>query len=144
MPFHPDLSKGKCFNRPELNHLFFVGSDKTNQVEKAKKICKGCPVIKECRAYAIVNQIEYGIFGGMTPFERRGAALFVEQEEPSFFESRRSTLHVRAHLAYVVPSSPSHTFHLQIRTPQAFGPSVEEQMDNQPELQLVPELQVSA
>ena len=144
MTFRPDLSKGRCFDRPELNRLFFVGEDKVKQVAKAKKICKDCPVIKACRAYAIVNRIEFGIFGGMTSFERTVAALFVEQEEPSFFESRRSTLRVQSNLVYVVPSSHEHTLHLQIRSPLASDPVVEEQTYNHTKPQLTLKLQVSA
>lgn len=37
---------------------------------KAKMICKSCPVLIECREWAIGN-LEYGIAGGMTEKERQ-------------------------------------------------------------------------
>lgn len=40
------------------------------RVMKAKMICKSCPVLVECREWAIGN-LEYGIAGGMTEKERQ-------------------------------------------------------------------------
>ena len=38
---------------------------------KAKQLCKSCPVRTECLAEALDNQIEWGVWGGMTERERR-------------------------------------------------------------------------
>ena len=38
---------------------------------KAKQLCGGCPVRTECLAEALDNQIEWGVWGGMTERERR-------------------------------------------------------------------------
>ena len=38
---------------------------------KAKQLCTGCPVRTECLAEALDNQIEWGVWGGMTERERR-------------------------------------------------------------------------
>ena len=38
---------------------------------KAKQLCAGCPVRTECLAEALDNQIEWGVWGGMTERERR-------------------------------------------------------------------------
>src|SRR6266536_1029634 len=38
---------------------------------RAKLICRGCPVRTECLADALDNRIEYGVWGGMTERERR-------------------------------------------------------------------------
>ena len=38
---------------------------------KAKLVCSGCPVRTECLAEALDNQIEWGVWGGMTERERR-------------------------------------------------------------------------
>lgn len=37
----------------------------------AKTICRGCPVRTECLADALDNQVEFGVWGGMTERERR-------------------------------------------------------------------------
>ena len=41
------------------------------EVYRARKICQPCHQKSECLEYAQVNQIEYGIFAGFTPAERR-------------------------------------------------------------------------
>jgi WhiB family transcriptional regulator, redox-sensing transcriptional regulator len=38
---------------------------------RAKLICRGCPVRTECLADALDNGIEFGVWGGMTERERR-------------------------------------------------------------------------
>lgn len=48
--------------------LLFVQGAAQNRV---KVICAGCNVRTECLAIALDNQIEYGVWGGMTERERR-------------------------------------------------------------------------
>jgi WhiB family redox-sensing transcriptional regulator len=48
--------------------LLFVQGAAQNRV---KIICAGCNVRTECLAVALDNQIEYGVWGGMTERERR-------------------------------------------------------------------------
>lgn len=38
---------------------------------RAKTVCRGCPVRTECLADALDNRIEFGVWGGMTERERR-------------------------------------------------------------------------
>jgi WhiB family transcriptional regulator, redox-sensing transcriptional regulator len=47
--------------------LFVRGAEQN----KAKQLCTGCPVRTECLAEALDNQIEWGVWGGMTERERR-------------------------------------------------------------------------
>jgi WhiB family redox-sensing transcriptional regulator len=47
--------------------LFVRGAEQN----KAKLVCNGCPVRTECLAEALDNQIEWGVWGGMTERERR-------------------------------------------------------------------------
>jgi WhiB family transcriptional regulator, redox-sensing transcriptional regulator len=49
------------------DELFIQGSKQ----EKAKLVCRGCPVRTECLADALDNGMEFGVWGGMTERERR-------------------------------------------------------------------------
>ena len=40
-------------------------------VAAAKQVCEHCPVRERCLEYALVNGIEYGVFGGKSERERR-------------------------------------------------------------------------
>jgi len=60
--------------RPEDSNIFF--SELASKVAKAKLICSACPVQKQCLDFAISNNIEEGIFGGLT-FEERQNNVFV-------------------------------------------------------------------
>ena len=49
------------------DELFVRGAEQN----RAKLVCQGCPVRTECLAEALDNQIEWGVWGGMTERERR-------------------------------------------------------------------------
>ena len=49
--------------------LFFPG--RGDDTRAAKAICATCPVRAECLAYALDNDIKFGIFGGKSERERR-------------------------------------------------------------------------
>ena len=49
------------------DQLFVRGAEQN----KAKQVCAGCAVRTECLAEALDNQIEWGVWGGMTERERR-------------------------------------------------------------------------
>lgn len=53
-------------NNPDL--WFAVGA---LEHKYAKKICRECPVRRECLAYAMEAPIDHGIWGGLTERERR-------------------------------------------------------------------------
>jgi WhiB family redox-sensing transcriptional regulator len=58
--------------------LFFSEDEDGNLSRKndldAKKMCKDCPVKTECLAYALNQQIRFGIWGGFTSRERSSIA----------------------------------------------------------------------
>ena len=59
-------SQAQCKqSRPD--ELFVRGAAQN----RAKQLCGGCPVKTECLAEALDNQIEWGVWGGMTERERR-------------------------------------------------------------------------
>lgn len=54
--FHPDGERGLA---------------RENRVARAKKICQSCPVLVECRQYALSAQEPFGVWGGLDESERR-------------------------------------------------------------------------
>lgn len=54
---------------PADEHIMF--SELASKVARAKAICSACPVASKCLAFAISENIEFGIFGGHTPAERK-------------------------------------------------------------------------
>lgn len=52
--------------------LFFdVSEDDKDALKQAKLICRGCPVAQQCLDTAMIQREEYGVWGGMTPSQRR-------------------------------------------------------------------------
>ncbi|MDO5747571.1 MAG: WhiB family transcriptional regulator [Actinomycetaceae bacterium] len=47
------------------------GGTRRRRAEAAKAICMTCPVINECRDYALSTHEPYGVWGGMSEEERR-------------------------------------------------------------------------
>jgi len=45
--------------------------DQGGSPEPARIICRKCPVIAQCLQYAIANNIQYGVWGGMSERKRR-------------------------------------------------------------------------
>jgi WhiB family redox-sensing transcriptional regulator len=80
------VSKGLCKDA-NPDELFVRGAAQ----RKAAVICRHCPVQQECAADALDNQVEYGVWGGMTERQRR--ALLKDNPDVAswsvFFEKRR-------------------------------------------------------
>lgn len=53
--FHPDGERGQARLRRE---------------RRAKEMCRGCPVIMQCRTHALEAGEAYGIWGGLSESER--------------------------------------------------------------------------
>jgi WhiB family transcriptional regulator, redox-sensing transcriptional regulator len=60
------VSKARC-RSINPDELFVRGAAQ----RKAAVICRDCPVIAECLADALDNQMEFGVWGGMTVRQRR-------------------------------------------------------------------------
>ena len=74
-------SKGLCEGK---QRLFY--SPNYDDEEAAKRICRDCEVRLPCRAFALLNREEYGVWGGTAEGERRrmltlSLALNVDFEE---------------------------------------------------------------
>jgi WhiB family transcriptional regulator, redox-sensing transcriptional regulator len=51
--------------------LFFAGKDERSDTEEAKAVCRNCPVREACLEYALQNNIEEGVWGGLGERSRR-------------------------------------------------------------------------
>lgn len=51
--------------------IFFADPIRQPMSFQAVKICKRCPVRKQCLDYALDEDYRFGIWGGMFPSERR-------------------------------------------------------------------------
>lgn len=51
--------------------LFFPEVGQTDLVRDARNICQQCPLLAECREYAVRHGELHGIWGGTTERERR-------------------------------------------------------------------------
>ena len=80
------VSKARC-RSIDPDELFVGGAAQ----RKATVICRHCPVVAECLAEALDNQIEFGVWGGMTERQRR--ALLKQHPEvvswSEFFAAQR-------------------------------------------------------
>ncbi|MFF4399544.1 WhiB family transcriptional regulator [Streptomyces sp. NPDC001480] len=60
--------------RSEDPELFFPVSEEgasLMQTEQARNICRHCPVLHECRTWALRNREYEGVWGGLTAGQRR-------------------------------------------------------------------------
>lgn len=62
-----DWTSAAACREGDPDALFVQGAEQN----VAKKVCKGCRVRMECLADALDNQVEFGVWGGMTERERR-------------------------------------------------------------------------
>lgn len=61
------MHEGNCRLYPPAT---FFPSDGVG-VDKARKICVGCPVATRCLEYALAQHIDHGVWGGCSERERR-------------------------------------------------------------------------
>ena len=66
------VAVARCIGEePEL--FFPVGTTRPalEQTERAKAICRACPVIEECLEWSLVTAQDAGVWGGLSEEERR-------------------------------------------------------------------------
>lgn len=75
----PDFDGAVCATvDPEM---FFPDRGRSNFIRRAKAICAQCPAILTCRAFALENNITYGVWGGMTVRERMAIRALIGNDE---------------------------------------------------------------
>ncbi|MFC7343881.1 WhiB family transcriptional regulator [Saccharopolyspora griseoalba] len=48
------------------------GGKRVERERRAKRVCRRCPVIAQCREHALRTREPYGVWGGLGEQERRG------------------------------------------------------------------------
>jgi Transcription factor WhiB len=68
-----DVGDVECATVPDVYYSEEHSDPHTRamEIDVAKTICARCPVLVDCRDYGILAQENYGIWGGLTPLERR-------------------------------------------------------------------------
>jgi WhiB family transcriptional regulator, redox-sensing transcriptional regulator len=93
MTWNEDWASAAQCKQAAPDELFVRGAAQN----KAKQMCTGCPVRTECLAEALDNEIEWGVWGGLTERERRA----VLRKRPNVTSWRRLLETARAEQAGV-------------------------------------------
>lgn len=64
------LPRCLCLASPRP-HIHLLRHPPTPTTDELKLSCTACPVIDECRDYALASRESWGVWGGMTVAERR-------------------------------------------------------------------------
>ncbi|HZT67932.1 MAG TPA: WhiB family transcriptional regulator [Acidimicrobiales bacterium] len=72
------MDRAAC--RGMADTVFFPEGPHRNY-SRARRICAGCPVRKECLRYALEGCIGFGMFGGLTPRQRAALRRRRRREE---------------------------------------------------------------
>lgn len=54
-----------------MTETFYGHQNDRNKINDAVAVCATCPVVQQCQQYAIANEEEFGVWGGLTPEQRR-------------------------------------------------------------------------
>ncbi|MEC3920317.1 WhiB family transcriptional regulator [Nocardia sp. CDC160] len=73
--FHPDGERGRA---------------RVARERRAKQICNRCPVMDQCRAYALATKQSYGIWGGMSEHDLQ-KLLYANTGSSPRLQRRRSS-----------------------------------------------------
>ncbi|HEY9367537.1 WhiB family transcriptional regulator [Streptomyces sp.] len=76
------MRRGACRKEdPELWFPLGDGDGFTDQIDKARALCRSCPVVLRCLSFGLTQ--EYGIWGGTTEKERRGLRRQLPKHTPA-------------------------------------------------------------
>lgn len=84
----PEFSRGAACTperlgmaQVEVDAIFFP--KRGHSAARAKAICRACAVRDECLAYAVSLNIEHGVWGSLTPWERRPVKRSAKRASPA-------------------------------------------------------------
>src|SRR5215217_3776896 len=69
--FYPDIVDDDGVEWFDDGTCWEAFGDTSPFYEQARTICNACPVKTECLAHALQEKERYGMWGGLTPIERR-------------------------------------------------------------------------
>ncbi|WP_051721621.1 WhiB family transcriptional regulator [Streptomyces albidoflavus] len=70
--------------------IFFPVSPNAATIQAAKEICYGCPVIEDCKRFALERREPYGVWGGMSEYERRVVGTQKEPRPQKILRTQRA------------------------------------------------------
>ncbi len=86
-------ARGACLTAdPDLFFPISAKGPAEQQIMRAKMICAGCSVRRECLEFALAHDLVYGIWGGTTPDDRqrkRRAAAAAQKRSIAAAETRQ-------------------------------------------------------
>lgn len=65
------MQEAECLRAPDPNIFFPSPANYAGVVAEARRYCWRCVVQDECLEYSLRNKIDYGIFAGLLPDQRR-------------------------------------------------------------------------
>ena len=74
---HAWMDAAACAALPPEQREWFYHGDSQSRLARdhrdrlALAVCRGCPVLRTCRRYALMTEETYGVWGGMTQDQRR-------------------------------------------------------------------------
>lgn len=69
--FYPDIIDDEGNEWFDDGTIWEAFGDTSRFYDEARSICELCPVRQECEQHALANKEYYGMWGGLTPIERR-------------------------------------------------------------------------
>lgn len=77
IPAWKDLNRALQLETPKCSELFYDYIDNSLRftADEAEEMCYGCPLIRECYQFAVMNEVTVGIWGGIH-FDKEGGLLF--------------------------------------------------------------------
>ena len=67
----PDIFDDDGNEWPDDGQIYEAFGDTSHYYERGRAVCEQCPIRERCLEVAMSNRERYGMWGGLTPLERR-------------------------------------------------------------------------
>lgn len=73
LPVNTDWRQRSACQKEDPDLFFPIGNTgpALQQIEQAKAVCRRCPVLERCAAWALMTGEAHGVWGGMSEDDRR-------------------------------------------------------------------------